>query len=155
MTCIISLLAIIAGRLLEGSETKKTEKGLRLRRRVITAIVFAGIVILARLGLYWIKQPSPLTELSPAQFNMVFETDMRNYFEYDKGIERNLAVLEEFSNELGDDKSRILTADEEKLLRDIWVSIYDYAFALDQINQAVQVAASAEFIRVAIKPDAA
>ncbi len=134
MICIVSLLAIICGRVLEGSATKATDKGLRLRRRVVTSIVFVSIVILARLGVYWVTQPSPLTELSPVEFNMVFETDLRNYFEYDKGIERHLAKLEEYSKQFGPDKSRILTADEEKLLRDIWTTIYDYAFALEQIH---------------------
>ena len=134
MICLVSLLAIIGGRMLEGSATKATDKGLRLRRRVVTSIAFVSVVILARLGAYWIKQPSPLTKLSPAQFNMVFETDLRNYFEYDMGIERNLAILEEYSKKFGTDKSRTLTADEEKLLRDIWMTIYDYAFALDQIH---------------------
>ncbi|MBC8481611.1 MAG: hypothetical protein H8D47_02995 [Planctomycetes bacterium] len=134
MVCIVSLLAIIGGRLLEGSVRKVTSKGLRLRRRVVTSIVFVSLVILARLGVYWVKQPSPLTELSPAKFNMVYETDMRNYFEYDKGIQRHLTTLEEYSKQFGADKSRILTANEEKLLRDIWTTIYDYAFALDQIH---------------------
>jgi len=134
MICIVSLLAIICGRSLEGSATKATDKGLRLRRRVVASIVFAGLVILARLGVYWVKQPSPLTELSPVQFNMVFERDLRNYFEYDKGIERHLVKLEEYSKQFGSDKSRILTADEEKLLRDIWTTIYDYSFALEQIH---------------------
>ena len=134
MICIVSLLAIICGRVLEGSATKATDKGLRLRRRVVTSIVFVSIVILARLGVYWVKQPSPLTELSPAEFNMVFETDLRNYFEYDKGIGRHLAKLEEYSKQFGPDKSRILTADEEKLFRDIWTTIYDYSFALEQIH---------------------
>ena len=95
MICIVSLLAIICGRVLEGSATKATDKGLRLRKRVVTSIVFVSIVILARLGVYWVTQPSPLTELSPVEFNMVFETDLRNYFEYDKGIERHLAKLED------------------------------------------------------------
>ncbi len=134
MICIVSLLAIIGGRLLEGSATKATDKGSRLRRRVVTSIVFVSLVILARLGVYWVKQPSPLTELSPAQFNMVYETDLQNYFEYDKGIQRHLTTLEEYSKKFGPDKSRILTADEENLLRDIWTTIYDYAFALDQIH---------------------
>ncbi len=134
MTCLVSLLAIIGGRVLEGSAIKMTDKGLRLRRRVITAIVFVSLLILARLGVYWAQRPSPLTELSPAQFNMVFETDLRNYFEYDKGLDRLIETLEEYSKDFGTDRSRLLTASEEKLLRDIWTSIYDYAFALDQIR---------------------
>jgi len=134
MICIVSLLAIICGRVLEGSATKKGETVLRLRRRVILSIVLVGLVIVGRLAVYWIKQPCPLTELSPAKFKMVFETDLRNYFEYDKAIARHINTLEKYSKRFGSDKTRILTPKEEKLLRDIWTTIYDYAFALEQIH---------------------
>ena len=90
MICIVSLLAIICGRVLEGSATKATDKGLRLRKRVVTSIVFVGIVILARLGVYWVKQPSPLTELSPAEFNMVFDAEMAKDCLEDGGIKASV-----------------------------------------------------------------
>jgi len=132
--CTVSLLAMICGRAIEGSATRETGKGTRLRKRVITAIVFLSLMLLARLAVYWLKQPSPLTQLSPEQFNATFEADMNNYFEYDKGIERHIITLENYADKFGDDKTRILTPTEEKLLRDIWTTIYDYAFALEQIH---------------------
>lgn len=132
--CIASLLAIIAGRAITGDATRDTEKGKRLRKRVNVSMVFVSLVLLVRLGVYWAAQPSALTELSPDEFNSAFKINMENYFEYDSTLAQHIDLLEDYSKEFGADKSRVLTEGEEKLFRDIWVSIYDCAFALEQIN---------------------
>ena len=133
--CILSLALLLLARICEGSAIKPTQKGLRLRRRVTACIILLAIGILARLAVYWTQQPSPLTELTPAQFNEAFESDAENYRQYDASIGLLIQRLEDYSEKFGDDKARILTPDEEKTLRGIWIAMYDYAFAMDRIRR--------------------
>lgn len=133
--CILSLTLLLCARVCEGSAVKRTRKGSRLRRRVTMCIVLLGVVIIGRLGVYWTQQPSPLTELTPEQFNETFTLDAESYKQYDTSIGQLIQRLEDYSEKFGDDKGRILNPDEEKMLRDIWVSMYDYAFAMDQIRR--------------------
>jgi len=132
--CIVSLFLIVAGRLTEGSARKHTEKGLKVRRRVVFCISLVSLLIVARLAVFWTQQACPLTSLPPEQFNEVFISDMDNYKQYDKAIDQYLVTLEDYSNRFGPDKDRILTPDEERLLRDIWLGMYNYAVAIDQIR---------------------
>lgn len=133
-TCIISLFAIIAARTLQGSAIKTTPAGIKLRRRVIFCATLAILAILARLGVYYASKPSPLTSLSTEQYNEAFYQDLDSYLQCDKIIETHLIKLEEYAAGAGEDKERLLTADEEKLMRGIWTSIYDCAFTIDQIR---------------------
>ena len=132
--CIVSLFAIITARWLQGSAVKVTATGMKLRRRVIFCATLAILAIVARLGVYYASKPSPLTNLSTSQFNEAFYQDLDKYLHCDKIIETHLITLEEYAAGAGEDKGRLLTADEEKLLRGIWASIYDCAFTIDQIR---------------------
>jgi hypothetical protein len=133
--CILSLALLLAARICEGSAMKPTQKGLRLRRRVIACIVLLTTGILVRLAIFWTQQPSPLTELTPNQFNEAFALDAENYRQYDTSIGQLIQRLEDYSEKFGDDKTRILNPDEEKTLRGIWIAMYDYAFAMDHIRR--------------------
>ena len=131
--CIASLMAIMAGRAVDGTAIKQTTKGKRLRKRIVLCIVLLSAVLLGKLGVYWTQQPSPLTELTPAEFNEIFAFDAECYKNYDKSVGDLITKLEDYAEKFGS-KERMLTGDEEKLLRDIWGSLHDYSFAMDQIR---------------------
>jgi hypothetical protein len=101
---------------------------------VLLSSVLISLFMLVRLGVYWSQRPSPLTSLTREQFNEAFEVDMDSYYRYDAAIAEYIDLLEKYSAIFGGDKNRILKADEEKLLRDIWGGLYNYAVAIDQIR---------------------
>ena len=134
LIAIASLVAIIAGRMVEGSATRLTEKGFRLRKRVVFCILLMIVAIFVNLWGAWTQEPNPLTYLAGAEFDEVFEIDQNHYRQYDKGIEEQLRRIETYLETIDKDNDRVLTGFEEKGLRDVWTSIYDYAFAMDQIR---------------------
>ncbi len=134
LIAIASLVVIIAGRMIEGSATRLTAKGIRLRKRVVFCIALVIIAIIINLWGVWTQRPTQLTNLTGAQFDEVFEIDQSHYRQYDKGIEEQLHRIETYLETIEKDNDRVLTGFEEKGLRDVWTAIYDYAFAMDQIR---------------------
>jgi hypothetical protein len=134
LACAVSLLTIMSGRVIKGKALKLTARGIRIRRRIIFCLLLTTVLILARLGIYWAQRPSPLTQLASTKFDEAFRVDLGRYREYDTGIERLLQSLESEAQMFDPNSNRVLTADEEKHLRDAWATCYDYAFALDQVR---------------------
>lgn len=128
----LSLLALSAGRALQGKAFRKSAEGRVVRRRVLLAAGLAMAAGVARLALFWVQQPSPLTELSREQFDETFQLDSRNYDEYDRGLEHYMILLEARPELF--DGGHVLDPDEERLVLDAWEAIYAYAFALDHIR---------------------
>lgn len=128
----LCLVAIAGGRALSGKAFRKTTEGRVVRRRVLLAAGLAMFAGVARLVLFWVEQPSPLTSLTTDEFDQTFVLDARSYHEYDAGLEHYMTVLEA-RPELFED-GRVLSADEELVLLDAWEAIYAYSFALDQIR---------------------
>lgn len=127
-----ALLARTGGRAMQGQAFHVTPKGLVLRKRVLAGVALAVFAGGLRLVLFMVQQTSPLTALTSDEFETTFEYDSANYREYDRGIE-NFLILLEARPELFVDE-HVLSADEEQLVLDAWVAIYDYSFALDQIR---------------------
>jgi hypothetical protein len=134
VACAVSLLMMLSGQVIKGKVLKLTARGIRVRRRIIFCLLLAAVLILGRLGVYWAQNVSPLTQLAPAKFDEAFRVDLDRYVEYDAGIGRLLQSLESRAEIFDPNMNRVLTADEEKYLRDAWTTCYDYAFALDQIR---------------------
>jgi len=132
--CVFSLLAMAMGRMLQGKMFKDVSRGQKVRKRVTACLVLAGVASVGRLVLFWAEQPSSLTLLSPSEFNLAFEIDTQRYLELDQALDRAVSFLEQQGGMFDEDLPRVLSADEEHLLLDAWATIYDCAFALDQIR---------------------
>jgi hypothetical protein len=128
----LCLLAIAGGRALAGKAFRHTARGRVVRRRVLFAAGLAMFAGVARLALFWIEQPSPLTSLSRDEFDAAFLLDSEHYREYDAGLEHVLSRLEARAALFEPD--HVLSADDERLLLDAWEAIYAYSFALDGIR---------------------
>lgn len=128
----LSLLAIAGGRMLLGDAMRHTGRGRIVRRRVAAALVLALLAGLGRLVLFWVEQPSPLTELSRDQFDRTFVLDCDNYKAHDAGLEHYLTLLE--ARPALFEADAVLSADDERMLLDAWEAIYASSFALDQIR---------------------
>ncbi len=126
------LLAIVLGRLFAKKLYRETQQQTKVRKRVIACIV--AILLLAgfKLVLFWTQQPSRLTDLTPAEFNHAFAYNSALFKELAKGLEN--AVEHLYSKPEIFRKQHVLTASEERLLKQSWRSIWDMAFALDQIR---------------------
>ncbi len=130
----ISLVLIISGKTVEGTAFKPGANGPRIRRRMILCVSLLVAIIVSNFGINKTQQPCPLTQLGSTKFDEVFKSDLENYRQYDAAIERLLKPLENNAQMFDPNSDRVLNVDEEKLLRDAWTSIYDYAFATDQIR---------------------
>ena len=130
---VLSMLALISGRLLMGEAFEVTPRGKRVRRRLFVMLAVIIAAIGARFVVYWLDTDTPLTSLSEDEFNVAFEADAKKYREYDDGLERLITKLEE-SPALSTATTEVLSADDEAVLLDLWEAIYDHAFALDQIR---------------------
>jgi len=93
VVCMASLLAILLGRWLEGSAHEETPAGKKLRKRVTFFLVLAALLILTRLSIFWLQSSSPLTDLTPEQYNALFTSDLQAYDEFDTGLSDQLAVV--------------------------------------------------------------
>ena len=128
----LSLIFILLGRLSAKGLYQETQQQKKVRKRVIACI--SALLLLAgiKLLLFWTEQPSALTKLTPAEFNDRFAYDSQLFSELDQGLENAVQFLHE--NEKMFRTDHILTAAEEQLLKETWSSIWDMAFALDQIR---------------------
>ena len=127
---IVALLLIAVGRWLRGRAFVETPQGARVRKRVVLALVLATLTLGLRLAVYATERPSELTTMAPGDFEAAFEMDAQRYQEHNAGMEQLLSRLEAHGP-LGED---VLSEVEERLLLDIWQSLYSYAIALDQIR---------------------
>ncbi|MFH1468022.1 MAG: YiiX/YebB-like N1pC/P60 family cysteine hydrolase [Pseudomonadota bacterium] len=127
----LGALAFIAlGKLLRGRLFKPAPEGVRLRKRVVAVLVLMALALGARLGVHYLKEPSPLTELSPAAFEEAFVLDAATLREDERGLERLLQTLERAGVPApGNDV--VLSADDEVLLLQTWQALLDYLVSLD------------------------
>ncbi len=131
---VLGFVAMPLGRLLQGRLYTNTVENQQIRKRVVFWTILAALCVGGRLALYWAEKPTALTQLSAADFNRAFEIDLRHYQELDAGLSDAAAFLERQRAMFDPDTPRVLTADEERRLLDVWRTIHDYAFALDQIR---------------------
>mgnify|MGYP000321065163 CR=1 FL=1 len=129
---ILSALAVILGKHLQGDLQRHTDKGVTLRKRVLALIVVVALGGVARLGVFFAEQPSRLTSLPPDDLASAFVIDSAQYREHDRGMERILQRLER--SVLSTKTDAALTADDEALLLDAWAAMLDYGYAQDAIR---------------------
>ena len=130
--CLTALMLIILGRWLRGRLYTMTEHGQKLSRRLLVAITLFAVGLSGWLTVFWMENPSPLTELPREDFETAWALDAQRYEDLDASADALLERLDEapmFAN--GD---AVLSADEEAELLAAWRSMYDIAFALDQIR---------------------
>ena len=133
IACVFGLLSIVVGQTLSGAALRQTDRGLRLKKRVALVLALASLGAILRLGVYWVEQPSPLTELQPVDFHQAFNIDSKLYIEHSAALQRLMVrVASEASLQPGGD---VLDADTERRLLEHWRAFYDHAFSLDRIRR--------------------
>jgi len=111
--------------------TTETPTGLRLRRTMLVLLVLSLLGLAGWVGMNFLEAPTPLTTLPPDEFDRAFVIDADSYQELDRGMASLVRQLQRADLVQED---RALTAEEEQLLLDGWVSVLDYSAALEQIR---------------------
>ncbi len=130
---LAALVMIGVGRWLRGRAFVETSQGLRVRRRVVLAMVLGMLAVAGRLGVWFAERPAALTALTPDEFERSFELDADRYRELDAGMERLLTRLEA-PGALATGADGVLDPDQEALLGQAWRGLYDHAIAMDEIR---------------------
>jgi hypothetical protein len=131
---LFSLAAIGAGAWLAGRATLPTRAGRRLRRRMVATLALVALALGARLALHFVKEPSPLTLLAPAEFETSYALDLARYRDYERELESVVARVERLPA-FAAPSARVLSAAEERSLAGAWRAAHDTAFALDQVRR--------------------
>jgi hypothetical protein len=134
LACSASLVLVICGWVLERKLSRPTsaERGVSRRISFNIAMIIAGL--LGRLARSLSHKSSPLTGLSPAEFDRAVSIALQRYYECAGAMESQLAALDQRKGMFESDTQRVLAADEEKFLRQAWADIYNCAFVLDQVR---------------------
>jgi hypothetical protein len=130
----LGLFLVPLGSYLEGEAFKVDQKRKRIRRRVVASLFIGSVAVIARLVVFWMQAPSPLTSLSQPAFGRVFRLDSERYKSLDKSLEGFYQTLVRQKGLWSKGLSQGLQAGEERILLDAWAGVYDAAFALDQIR---------------------
>ncbi len=129
----VSLAAVLVGGVLSGGVHRMTPEGRRVRRRVLVVLGLLSLALTVRLVLFWVTQPTPLTAMSPAEFNRAFAADATQYREYDENLRSIIDALARRESAFAADA--VLGPEDETALRQSWAALHDAAFALDQIRE--------------------
>ncbi len=130
---VISLLMVGSGRLLRGKGYEDTERGTRIRKRVVGAFVLATLLMGGLLGFQQTEVPTPLTSLTQPEYEVAFEADAARYRQLDEELGRTIRRMETmaWAQGTGDE---VLSADEEAALRDEWGAVWSHLRALDELR---------------------
>jgi len=138
LLCVVAtagLLLILVGQLIKGKVVRQREQGVpTLRKRTVVLLSLAVLAAGLRLLVFWAEQPSPLTALPPAAAQEAFELDLDQYRALDQQMEELVLRLEALPSLAADTERTPLSGADERLLRDLWRSFYDCAFAQDQVR---------------------
>lgn len=130
---LVSATLVIGGHHLRGRLYQEAAGGRQLRTRAILSLGIVGLAGLIRLGVWHADTPSPLTELSDADYAAAVADDLERYADLERGLESLMLRLER-PGVVAPGADGLLSLDQERLLRDAWSSFYAQAFVLDQIR---------------------
>ncbi len=129
--CVLALVAMAAGRWLAGTAVAATDRGARVRKRVMVCLVLAVLGLGAWLGVFITRAPCPLTALPREDFDKAFALDAARYTDFRKGMERLLRRLERAPFLKQD---QVLSREQGQLLRQTFRSLRAYAMSLDRLR---------------------
>ena len=128
---MLALLTMAVGRWLAGTAVVRTDRGARLRKRVMACLLLSVLGLAVWLGIYFTRQPSPLTNLAHGDFDRAFSIDVARYTAHSKGMERLLQRLERAPFLRQD---QVLTGAQGLRLREALRSLRAYAMSLDRLR---------------------
>jgi Permuted papain-like amidase enzyme, YaeF/YiiX, C92 family len=125
-----ALAAMIAGSVLMGPAAGKP-KG---RKRIVffaTMLLFVGV---GRFAVHQLAKPVALTSLSADDFDRVCTLDGRQVQDLERGLSAAVRLLASLPTFKDPDLNRVLSADEEVVVLQLWRGFTDTAFVLDRVR---------------------
>ena len=122
---------VLAGSALRGRFQEETPVGTRLRRRALAGLAVLAAAGFVRLGVEWVREPSPLTALDAPAYAAAFSADLARHQELSAQMEALLPRVEA----IRPPGTGLLNADDERRLLEAWSSLFDQALVLDQVRR--------------------
>ncbi len=126
----LALIAMIAGSVLMGPAAGKPNG----RKRIVffaTMLLFAGV---GRYVVHGLAKPVALTSLSADDFDRVCSLDGRQVQDLERGLDATVRLLASSPNFKDPNTNRVLSADEEVAVLQLWRGFTDTAFVLDRVR---------------------
>jgi hypothetical protein len=134
LVCIIMGLSFLLTSTILSQAMGMTGKQLRFRKRVILLMTMAALIPLIHLASCQVQEKTPLTMLPPDAFQNVLSQNLELLTQYDTEMENAVDRLARQEEIFCDDPPSSLTLSQESFLRDSWLMLYDYSFAIHQIG---------------------
>ena len=106
---------------------------LKRKRTILWALILITAFTLL-LSCRSIEKKTPLTALTPEQFDRQLTSNLELLTAYDRELDALLDRIQQREDFPDDNTETLLNADQEKFVRQCWLSFYDYAYAVDQIH---------------------
>lgn len=135
LICLFAGLSCLLGANVKGGVMRENGKWKRLKKSVMALCVLFAAAAAIHLAGCQFGQQAALTRLPADAFEAMIAADTEQLAGYDREMECALKQMESHAVfTTGADAA--LSAEDETFLRQAWLSLYDYAFAVDQIRQS-------------------
>lgn len=135
LVCLFAGVCCLLAAAIGDGGMQKTPRGVKVRKRVLALCAALAIVGVIRLVGRQMQEQTALTRLSPEAFGTMVSAQMEQLEGLDREMESLLVKLEGHAALAAD---QALSPEDETFLRQAWLSLYDTAFAVDQIRRGYQ-----------------
>ncbi len=135
--CLFAGTGCLLGSSLISGAVKMTAKGIRIKKRIFLLSMLLMLISLIHLLGCQFQKKTPLTALPAEDFEITVSAHADLLVIYDREMEsvlRKMHAQDIFTKPT----DTPLSLNEERFLRQSWLSIYNYAFSIDQIRQFYQ-----------------
>jgi hypothetical protein len=116
-----------------GNNALAVDKYLNHKRAVLWSLIllitFGFIFNLATR-----QDATPLTTMKPQEFDLQLNQNLELLTIYNNELDALLNRIQDRQDLINENPDKVLNANQEKFVRQCWLSFYDYAYAVDQIH---------------------
>ncbi|MBN2714568.1 MAG: hypothetical protein JXX14_01860 [Deltaproteobacteria bacterium] len=130
---IFSFALLPLGRMLQGTAFVEDAEKRKVRKRVVILTALCLFAVAVRFGIYMLEKPSPLTQLSSTEYSDAFGIDIARY----QSLNATLKMVTDFIDDRHSwfiKDGGVLNASAEQEMLQVWQTLYDTAFAMDQVR---------------------
>lgn len=137
LICLFAGLCCLLGSAVSAGVTQGSGKGRRIKKRILLLCLMLLLVLSVHFIGCQMQKHTSLSVLSKQEFATMVNLDLEQIDSLDREMESLLKQMES-RPAFTTTRDQPLSAEDETALRQIWLSLYDYAFALDQIRRDYQ-----------------
>ncbi|MEN8127133.1 MAG: YiiX/YebB-like N1pC/P60 family cysteine hydrolase [Planctomycetota bacterium] len=134
LICIFSGLSFLLISTIISKAKTMTGKQLHIRKRIVLLMTLLAVIPFVHLASCQLQTQTPLTTMSSDEFQYALSQHLELLTTYDKEMEHVLERLTDREDLFSQNSANSLTQSQETFLRDSWLMLYDYSFAIHQIG---------------------